>query len=398
MLTALSSPSDLTVLPGAEGVAVSPARPEGQVRFADLLMPASALLPPPPVAPVPVPPFPPAQAGAAAAPRATLPLPAGQTAPIPKVVGPDPVQPGTAASDARATSDNPAWQPTDRILAAISRPVGRPPAVERAARADIPKEDGPEDAADPAAPAPPVLAPGIPVPPLPVGTTLAEIRSGDAAIRSGGNSSAMSGPAPAVASPLLPPAEVQGAEVRSGDSAASGPITFAPVLPALVPSAQVPSAAAQPALVAAAPVDLSGRDWPAQIIDRTLAGLTADGAQEGPREIEIEITPQHLGPLRLRVVVTEKGTEISVAAAHPDVAHLLRDAQPELQRALAEAGQATFQPTGHSGTGAFSPGAQQQQSGGRGMPLLRPTRGPAPGPVSTAYPSEPAGPGLNLIA
>lgn len=203
-------------------------------------------------------------------------------------------------------------------------------------------------------------------------------------------------PGPPVAAPLNPHvAQITPEPTPDPQRPAPDPGPLMPPQPALALVAPLPVAAAPVDAPPPAPVTITAQDWPAQIADRVAAAMADSTTGRQNREISIDIAPEHLGPLRLRVSVTDKGTEISVAAAHPEVAHLLKEAQPDLQRALAEAGQPAFQ---HTGSGSGSSFGAQQHPGWRSTRSGPGSPDPIPDPIPSPPRADPPAAGLNLIA
>ncbi|MDP2084662.1 MAG: flagellar hook-length control protein FliK [Gemmobacter sp.] len=85
------------------------------------------------------------------------------------------------------------------------------------------------------------------------------------------------------------------------------------------------------------PLDITQPDWPAQLAAR-LRGDTGPVDAMSGTDITLEVSPETLGPLRLRITVEGDGARISILAGSDDAARLLQASRPELERSLADAG------------------------------------------------------------
>lgn len=390
MLTPVADPSALSpllpasaVLPGVVGASPGPA-------FADLM--------PPIVQPEPV--------SAAPAVEAALVAPAALPGPLPGVVPSAPLGALPVAAALRAPlAEAAAYQPTAQDplppARAESAPALPDPQPRLAARPRPGRLPEPEDALPEDAPATPIAARDAAAPETPVDRRRPEPRPELPAVLS----FVLAPPPPAPVPTAAVPVEAAASDAPSAVTAAA-PGMSAPLPGLMLPT---PPQTAPESFVLPAPpprVDLAAPDWPVRVADTVISALV-----EGRQDISVDVAPERLGPLRLRVAITDRGTEITIAAAHPDTAQMLRAAQPDLQRCLAEAGlslNAAGAQTGDQSFGQSAQDAANQFAGGQhSSPHPGPRPDPAwPGPADPAprpQPTPRATPGLragalNLIA
>jgi len=99
-------------------------------------------------------------------------------------------------------------------------------------------------------------------------------------------------------------------------------------------SLTVNSAAARPpSSLPLSPVDVRDQDWPRQLGERIHWQLGA-----GVQEARIELAPEGLGPLELRVQVEAGQVQLHIGAAHAATRELLGEALPRLRELLGDSG------------------------------------------------------------
>ncbi len=128
-------------------------------------------------------------------------------------------------------------------------------------------------------------------------------------------------------------AEPQGDAVPEGVTGITAAVTAA--------AGQVPQQAAQAvmptqgavAFAAPAPIAVDRPGWEGAIADRIAAELSGDGQQ-----IDLEIAPEHLGRLKIRLDMTDGQAQVRFVTETPEAARLIQANEHRLSDALSRAG------------------------------------------------------------
>lgn len=195
------------------------------------------------------------------------------------------------------------------------------------------------------------------------------------------------------AAPDLAPAEITATLSQAAPAALSDSVP-APQTQSLTPVITVQVA---PALTPSAPVlptlRMDQADWPEKLAVRLAGAFNAEDAQ-----IEMQLSPERLGPLHIRLEMKSGMAQVFVTAATPQAAEAFARAEPQLHALLAASevslsGQQTAS-GGFSQQGGASQDAQGGQRGSHGQPH----RFAQPEPNRSAAPEASASRLLNLIA
>ncbi len=116
-------------------------------------------------------------------------------------------------------------------------------------------------------------------------------------------------------------------------------------------------------------IDMTGTSWPTDIADEINAAL-----QLGEGEIELKMTPAHLGTLRIRLEIEDGRVGVIILSETPEVARLFNDNQHRLSEQLQRGGMDLAQHQSQSG-GQSSAGGQGQGQG-HGARIPWPQAGP----------------------
>lgn len=129
------------------------------------------------------------------------------------------------------------------------------------------------------------------------------------------------------------PARAEGANTGDGSPRVpeQPPATAAPGTEK--PAAHQASQAGERPEVARPPVRAEVRELPQVVRRAELVG--GDGA---PRELRVQLVPEHLGRLTIRVTVEESGVSARLMVENPEVKALVEQRMPELERALRDQG------------------------------------------------------------
>ena len=130
-------------------------------------------------------------------------------------------------------------------------------------------------------------------------------------------------PAEIVAGPGVSPSDT----ILAADATPSNSFNLAPVVPPSAPPSPVTPTPLS------APVDVRREDWPQQLGERIHWQLGA-----GVQEARIELAPEGLGPLELRVQVEAGQVQLHIGAAHAVTRELLNEALPRLRELLGDSG------------------------------------------------------------
>jgi flagellar hook-length control protein FliK len=196
-----------------------------------------------------------------------------------------------------------------------------------------------------------------------------------------------------LAAPDLVTAEMTATLSQTATAAASDAFpaqqaqTLTPVITVQVAPALTPSAPVLPTL------RMDQADWPEKLAVRLAGAFNAEDAQ-----IEMQLSPERLGPLHIRLEMKSGMAQVFVTAATPQAAEAFARAEPQLHALLAASevslsGQQTAS-GGFSQQGGSAPDAQGGQRGSHGQPH----RFAQPEPSRSAAPEASASRLLNLIA
>jgi hypothetical protein len=243
----------------------------------------------------------------------------------------------------------------------------------------IPAADGGSVALRPVRTAPPLAAPlavphGAPdtphVAPVPYGAPHTEPKAAPRRALTVGHAAPAQGiaaatpAAPVIAPPVAPP---QGGLAAALSAAMGGAAeTAGPADAALAPFEQRAAAPLATSLAPATPQTMAAPDIPRQIALRI--AQAAEGGPGGARgTVELSLSPEELGRVRLRLHPSEAGLSVTITAERPETLDLLRRNIDLLAR--------DFREIGYEGTQfEFAQGGQGWQDGQDG-----PDPGPGPG-------------------
>jgi flagellar hook-length control protein FliK len=174
----------------------------------------------------------------------------------------------------------------------------------------------------------------------------------DAAVPSGPTAAADVGPAAAAAETAVPaPATGSGAQDQATrDGAAGAPAQPTPAAPAPDTPDVVPPVPTQPA--GTGPVPTTAATSPAAAVEGTTGTAAAQpvgaqvarqvavlrGAADGSHTMTLVLTPETLGPVEVKVTVSNGTLDLTLRGAHEHGRSALLDALPDLRRDLEQAG------------------------------------------------------------
>lgn len=161
------------------------------------------------------------------------------------------------------------------------------------------------------------------------------------------------------------------------------------------PTGQTPQQAAQvvaqmPAptgFAAPAPIATDRAGWEGALADRIAAELSGDGQQ-----MDLELAPEHLGRLRIRLELTDGQAQVRFVTETPEAARLIQQNEHRLSESLSRAGLSL----GGQETASRDPQGDQRPARGDGVAarfLERPVEG-----LAAAIPGRAARGLVNLIA
>ncbi|MBC2834776.1 flagellar hook-length control protein FliK [Paragemmobacter straminiformis] len=109
--------------------------------------------------------------------------------------------------------------------------------------------------------------------------------------------------------------------------------TLDPATGAAQLQAQVASAALPELRLAAPPLRTDLPGWEQVLADRIAADLSDDG-----QEIELSLSPEKLGPLRIKLELSDGQAQVKIVTATPEAAKLFTESQHRLSESLSRAG------------------------------------------------------------
>lgn len=123
-------------------------------------------------------------------------------------------------------------------------------------------------------------------------------------------------------------------EERAAPEAGRIAVDAAGAAPAPAATAPAPvQAMAQPALPAQAPVAMDRPGWEVAITERIAAELSGDGQQ-----IDLELSPEHLGRLKITLEVTDGQAQVRFVTETPEAARLIQQGEARLSESLSRSG------------------------------------------------------------
>jgi flagellar hook-length control protein FliK len=149
-------------------------------------------------------------------------------------------------------------------------------------------------------------------------------------------------------------------------------------------TAQVPAAAG---FVAPAPIATDRPGWEGALADRIAAELSGDGQQ-----MDLELAPEHLGRLRIRLEMTDGQAQVRFVTETPEAARVIQQNEHRLSESLSRAGLSL----GGQETASRDPQGDQRPARSEGVAarfLERPVEG-----LAAAIPGRAARGLVNLIA
>lgn len=149
-------------------------------------------------------------------------------------------------------------------------------------------------------------------------------------------------------------------------------------------TAQMPAAAG---FAAPAPIATDRPGWEGALADRIAAELSGDGQQ-----MDLELAPEHLGRLRIRLEMTDGQAQVRFVTETPEAARVIQQNEHRLSESLSRAGLSL----GGQETASRDPQGDQRPSRGEGVAarfLERPVEG-----LAAAIPGRAARGLVNLIA
>ncbi len=166
-------------------------------------------------------------------------------------------------------------------------------------------------------------------------------------------------------------------------AAATAPTGQTPQQAAQV-TAQLPAAAG---FAAPAPIATDRPGWEGALADRIAAELSGDGQQ-----MDLELAPEHLGRLRIRLEITDGQAQVRFVTETPEAARVIQQNEHRLSESLSRAGLSL----GGQETASRDPQGDQRPARGEGIAarfLERPVEG-----LAAAIPGRAARGLVNLIA
>jgi flagellar hook-length control protein FliK len=149
-------------------------------------------------------------------------------------------------------------------------------------------------------------------------------------------------------------------------------------------TAQLPAAAG---FAAPAPIATDRPGWEGALADRIAAELSGDGQQ-----MDLELAPEHLGRLRIRLEMTDGQAQVRFVTETPEAARVIQQNEHRLSESLSRAGLSL----GGQETASRDPQGDQRPARGEGVAarfLERPVEG-----LAAAIPGRAARGLVNLIA
>ena len=149
-------------------------------------------------------------------------------------------------------------------------------------------------------------------------------------------------------------------------------------------TAQMPAAAG---FAAPAPIATDRPGWEGALADRIAAELSGDGQQ-----MDLELAPEHLGRLRIRLEITDGQAQVRFVTETPEAARVIQQNEHRLSESLSRAGLSL----GGQETASRDPQGDQRPARGEGVAarfLERPVEG-----LAAALPGRAARGLVNLIA
>jgi flagellar hook-length control protein FliK len=159
----------------------------------------------------------------------------------------------------------------------------------------------------------------------------------------------------------LRPETPAAASVEAPATVAAAPAESAAPAPVAAPvTASAPnSTSAQPTQAAGAPLPMTDAEWPEMLVEQFDLMDLGDG-----QEIEITLTPERLGKLRIQMELRDGAATVQIVTENPDAAKLFNDNQARLMELMQKAG---FDLAGHqagtNGREASDGSAQQGEPG-----------------------------------
>lgn len=195
----------------------------------------------------------------------------------------------------------------------------------------------------------------------------------------------------------LTPLAVQAVDRQAARAAVEAVVDTAveTVAAATAPTGQTPQQAAQvtaqlPAAAgfsAPAPIATDRPGWEGALADRIAAELSGDGQQ-----MDLELAPEHLGRLRIRLEITDGQAQVRFVTETPEAARVIQQNEHRLSESLSRAGLSL----GGQETASRDPQGDQRPARGEGIAarfLERPVEG-----LAAAIPGRAARGLVNLIA
>lgn len=197
------------------------------------------------------------------------------------------------------------------------------------------------------------------------------------------------------------PTEARSAKPEPDTATPSAPVDPEPAPSRLSPdvAAQLQTAAPSQPAPTANPVALNRPGWEGTVTDRILAELSEDGSR-----IDLDLTPEHLGKLRISLEMVDGRAQIRFITETPEAARLIQQSEHRLSESLSRAGLSLGAQDSSSRDGqTHSQYQQNQQQGDRSArnPAPRQTEALLQRPATLrdgAATLRPAGGRLNLIA
>jgi flagellar hook-length control protein FliK len=138
---------------------------------------------------------------------------------------------------------------------------------------------------------------------------------------------------------------------------------------------------------APAPIATDRPGWEGALADRIAAELSGDGQQ-----MDLELAPEHLGRLRIRLEMTDGQAQVRFVTETPEAARVIQQNEHRLSESLSRAGLSL----GGQETASRDPQGDQRPARGEGVAarfLERPVEG-----LAAAIPGRAARGLVNLIA
>lgn len=180
----------------------------------------------------------------------------------------------------------------------------------------------------------------------PVNATVSEPHGPGGALQSGSTSAVDAGSGAAFAQLMMP--ELSATDLPGSTPAQTPAPAPATVMPALATTPATANAMQTTTTAAMVQPPLQSPVWPV-----AFSSAVRILASEGVQIARLQITPEDLGPIDVRITVADQRTEIAFAVTSPEARAAIQQALPQLQEALLEAGLqfggAAFSDAGHGG-------------------------------------------------